>query len=318
MRTLKVLAFFALIALARFVPAAFAQNTGAIAPAEMPEADFGMLAEKTNLYVKALNAASNAQRSYDRYASWVDVKKGPTGKEPYISYGLYEISKSQVDEVKQAAQKGPKLKPALPELDEIIVRLSEAFSALEPLVKKAHDYYEQEDFKDDGAKGAQELHAAMMPLFQKTFAAETDLRRALDILKPQVDRRQLVQIEKQSGRKYEWHLRSFMLAAKSLINLLPDNADAPVIKADAYKERYDELEAAYNAFETFKSEHPDEVKRILMASFVDSAVKDFFTASKFLRRTLQGGKLDRREYIEQVGKVAQKYNDLIQRSNTMR
>ena len=63
------------------------------------------------------------------------MKKGPTGKERYISYGLYEISKSSVDEVKQAARKGPQLKPALPELDGVIVRLAESFSALEPLVK---------------------------------------------------------------------------------------------------------------------------------------------------------------------------------------
>jgi hypothetical protein len=55
--------------------------------ADLPEQEFQSLAEKTNLYVKALNAARNVQRSYDRYASWLDVKKGPTGKERYIMYG---------------------------------------------------------------------------------------------------------------------------------------------------------------------------------------------------------------------------------------
>ncbi|HMJ06982.1 MAG TPA: DUF3829 domain-containing protein, partial [Chthoniobacterales bacterium] len=177
------------------------QNPAPIAAADLPEAEFQTLVEKTNLYVKALNAASYAQRSYDRYASWVNVKKGPTGKERYISYGLYEISKSQVDEVKQAAKKGPRLSPALPDLDVVIVRLAESFGALEPLVKKAADYYEQEDYKDDNARGAQELHAGMMPLFQEVFAAETELRRGLDGLKTQVDRRQLVLLEKRSGRK---------------------------------------------------------------------------------------------------------------------
>ena len=209
------------------------QDQSRVLPADLPEAEFQSLVEKTNLYVKALNAVSGAQRSYDRYASWLDVKKGPTGKERYISYGLYEISKSSVDEVKQAAQKGPRLKPALPELDGVIVRLAESFSALEPLVKKAHDYYEQEDFKDDAAKGAKELHAAMMPLFESTFKAERELRRDLDVLKTQVDQRQLAQIEKISGRKYEWHLRSYLLAAKSLINLLPENPEAPPIAAAA-------------------------------------------------------------------------------------
>lgn len=295
-----------------------AQGSVPLAPAELSDAEFETLVEKTNLYVKALNAVSSAQRSYDRYASWVDLKKGPTGKERYISYGLYEISKSSVDEVKQAAQKGPQLKPALPELDSVIVQLAESFSGLEPLVKKAHDYYEQEDFKDDAAKAAKELHAGMMPFFAKTFAAERELRRGLDTLKAQVDQRQLAQIEKTSGRKYEWHLRSYLLAAKSLIKLLPENPEAPVIAAGEYKTRYAELESAYNAFQTYCSENPDELKKVMLASFVESTVKDFFTASKFLRRVLEAPKLDRREYFTRVGEVAKTYNDLIQRTNSMR
>jgi hypothetical protein len=300
------------------VAASSAQSPAPLSPAELSEADFQTLVEKTNLYVKALNAVSYAQRTYDRYGSWVDVKKGPTGKERYISYGLYDISKSDVENVKQAAEKGPRMTPALPELDAVIVRLAESFSALEPLVKKASDYYEQEDYKDDAAKGGKELHAGMIPLFQQTFAAEAELRRGLDELKTKVDQRQLALLEKAKGRKYEWHLRSFMLAAKSLIDLLPENPDAPTIAADAYKSRYAELETAYNAFQNFATENPDEVKKIMLASFVDSAVKDFFTASKFLRRTLEAGKVDRREYLTQVGKAAETYNSLIQRTNTMR
>jgi hypothetical protein len=287
-------------------------------PENLSDTEFQSLVEKTNLYVKALNAVSAAQRTYDRYSSWVDVKKGPTGKERYISYGLYNISKSSVEEVTRAAKKGPQLKPALPELDSVIVRLAESFSALEPLVKKASDYYEQEDYRDDDAQGAKEMHAAMMPLFGKTFAAERELRRALDLVKAQVDRRQLAEIEQTSGRKYEWHLRSFMLAAKALINLLPENTDAPVIGADEYKMRYAELESAYSAFQTFQTENPEEVKKVIMASFVDSAVKDFFTASKFLRRTLEAKKLDRRDYFNRLGELAKSYNDLIQRTNSMR
>jgi hypothetical protein len=192
------------------------------------------------------------------------------------------------------------------------------FSALEPLVKKANDYYEQEDYKDDAAKGAQELHAAMMPLFQSTFAAERELRHGLDAVKASVDRRLLAEVEKKSGRKYEWHLRSFLLAAKALITLLPENAEAPLVDIATYKPRYAELEEAYNAFEKYVADNPEEVKKVMLASFVETAVKDFYTASKFLRRTLEAKKLDRQEYFTRVGEVAKTYNDLIQRTNSMR
>lgn len=304
-------------ALLHRAPNSFALTTD-LEATDVSDAQFQSLLEKTNLYVKALNAIASAQRSYDRYASWVDVKKGPTGKERYITYGLYEISKSSVDEVKQAAKKGPQLKPPLPQIDGVIVRLADSFGALEPIVKKAHDYYEQEDFKDDDAKGAREMHAAMMPLFERTFAAERELRSALDTIKTEVDQRQLAQIEKSSGRKYEWHLRSYLLAAKALINLLPENPNAPVIDRAEYKARYAELESAYNALQTFTSENPDEVRKVMLASFVESSVKDFFTASKFLRRVLEAPKLDRPEYFTRAGELAKTYNDLIQRTNSMR
>ncbi|MEO5719983.1 MAG: DUF3829 domain-containing protein [Chthoniobacterales bacterium] len=289
-----------------------------VSPSEMPEAEFQSLVEKTNLYVKALNEVNRAQRTYDRYASWVNVKKGPTGKERYISYGLYEISKSSVEDVKKAAQKGPRLKPPLPDLDAIIVRLAESFSALEPIVKKAHDYYEQEDYRDDDAKGAQEFHQAMMPLFQATFAAEAELRSNLDDLKTKVDQRQLTMLERTKGKKYEWHLRNYMLMAKAMINLLPESADAPMIERAAYQTRYADLETAYSGFQTFAAENPEEVKKVMMSNYVESGMKDFFTASKFLRRTLEAGKRERREYLERVGELAQKYNELITRTNTMR
>lgn len=299
-------------------------NARAAVPASAPpvqdpaEADLEQIVAKTNLYVKALNAVAGVRRSYDRYTSWVDPKKGVTGKERYISYGLYDISRSTVDEIRDAATKGPQMRPPLPELDPIIKRLSDAAVELAPLVNRASDYYEQEDYRDDGAKLGQELHRQMMPLFANTFAAETELRRELDKIKADLDQKQLAQVEKVSGRNYEWHLRSFMIAAKAVVALLPESPEAPPIPADKYKARYSELETAYNAFETFNSGHPEEVKKVMMASFVESAVKDFFTASKFLRRVLEAPKLDRGEYVERLGNLAKTYNDLIQRTNSLR
>ncbi len=300
------------------VSALRAQEPEGISPAQMPEPEFRALVDKTNLYVKALNAVETVRRSHDRYTSWVDVKKGVTGKERYITYGLYELSTSSVNDIKQAAQKGPKMRPRLPVLDDLVVQLADAVTPLDPLVKKASTYYNQEDFRDDNAKLGQELHLQMMPLFRKIFEAEDEFRDGIDAIKVQLDQRQLAELERTAGRKYEWHLRSLMIAAKGVVNLLPDGPGAPPISAKEYKTRYSDLEAAYEAFQAYSSEYPDEVKKVLMASFVNSAVDEFYTASKFLRRTLEAPKLDRREYVERVTEVARKYNQLIQRTNTLR
>jgi len=52
---------------------------------DLPDEEFQSLGEKTNLYVQAFNAPRNVQRSYDRYASWIEMKKDPTGTVRYIS-----------------------------------------------------------------------------------------------------------------------------------------------------------------------------------------------------------------------------------------
>jgi hypothetical protein len=199
-----------------------------------------------------------------------------------------------------------------------VLKLAGATKTLAPLVKQAEDYYEQEDYKDDGAKRGRELHEQMMPLFGEVFAAEKALRTGLDAVKAEVDRRQLALIEKEHGKNYEWHLRSFMMAAKALMDLTPGDADAPMIQAAAYKERYAELETAYNAFTQFSTDHPDEVKKVILASFVESAVKDFFGATKFLRRALEAPKPNRADYVAKVNALIEKYNDLIQRTNSLR
>ena len=283
---------------------------------ELSDQQFQSLAQKTNLYVQALNAVSSIRSTYNRYASWVDLKKGPTGKERYITYGLYTLNSSPINDMTAAATKGPTLAPPLAKLDEAAVKLAGAAKTLAPLVKAASDYYEQEDYKDDNAKRGQELHAQMMPLFEQVFAAEEALRRGLDSVKGEVDRRQLAEIEKRSGKNYEWHLRNFMIAAKAVVDLLPNSAEAPMIDAAAYKARYGNLEAAYNGFTEY-SDTP-EAKKPMMASFVETAVKDYFAASKFLRRVLDAPKPDKREYLQKANELVEKYNTLITRTNSVR
>jgi hypothetical protein len=272
---------------------------------ELSEKDFESLAEKTNLYVRALNAVTTVRNSYNRYASWVDLKKGPTGKERYITYGLYEINSSSLGDMVAAATKGPALTPPLRELDDAAVKLAGAAKTLAPLVKAADDYYDQQDFKDDAAKRGQELHKEMMPLFEQIFAAEAALRSGLDTVKDEVDRRQLAEIEKRSGKNYEWHLRNFMISAKSLVDLMPTSAEAPKIET-----------SAYNGFMQLNGD--PATKKPIMASFVETAIKDYFAASKFLRRTLESPKPDKGEYVTNVNELVEKYNTLIERSNTMR
>jgi hypothetical protein len=77
-----------------------------------------------------------------------------------------------------------------------------------------------------------------------------------------------------------------------------------------------ESRAAYNGFTEY-SDTP-EAKKPMMASFVETAVKDYFAASKFLRRVLDAPKPDKREYVQKANDLIQKYNTLISRTNSVR
>lgn len=168
--------------------------------ADLPEDKFKSLVDKTTLYAKALNAARSVQKSYDRYAAWVDMKIGPTGKEKTID-GMPDIA-GALEQIADAGTNGPGMWPPLPTVDAMAQKMAEATTALAPLVKNASDYYAQKQYKSDAAKRGQELHGQIMPMFERFFGCELALRRDLGTVLEDVERRNLARIEKEQGKNY--------------------------------------------------------------------------------------------------------------------
>ena len=298
---------FAVAAL--FFAATAAGRTQTIA--ELPDDKFKSVVEKTQLYAKALNATRAVQKSYDHYASWVDIKTGPTGKERSIDSGIPELGNA-LQNIADAGKNGPGMWPPLPNADSAAQKLAAATTALGPLVKSACDYYAQKQYKSDGAKRGQELHGQMMPLFEQVFGCELALRRELSAVREDVERRDLAQIEKEQGKNYEWHLRSFLLAARTLADLLPNHADAAMIEGTRYKARFANLQASHTLFTQYCVEHPAEVQKAVLATSLD----DFFAATRILRGILEAPKPDRQVYLTKVNDLAAKYDELVQRTTT--
>lgn len=78
------------------------------------EDDFQNLVKKTNTYIKLFNRSERGIDSWNRYQSWVDIKKGVTGKERYVSYGLYSLYKDvlsdKIPKAREAAAQSPSLR----------------------------------------------------------------------------------------------------------------------------------------------------------------------------------------------------------------
>ena len=58
-------------------------------PASADDIDAAL--QKANVYIETAKITERAIESWERYQSWVNLKAGPTGKERYISYGMYDV-----------------------------------------------------------------------------------------------------------------------------------------------------------------------------------------------------------------------------------
>ena len=276
--------------------------------AELPDDKFKLLVDKTAMYNKALAAARVVQKSYDQYASWVDMKTGPTGKERKID-GIADLG-AAASEIADAGAKGPGMWPPLANVDGAAQKLAAATTALAPVVKSASDYYAQKKYKNDAGKQGQELHAQMLPMFQQFFSNEVAMRRELGVVLEDVERRNLAQIEKEKGKNYDWHLRSFLFAAKELTDLLPNHVDAAMIETSRYRTRFAALQLVYAEFTQYCLQHPAEVRDVVVSKSLD----EFIAATRILRGILDAPKADRQVYLAKVNDLAAKYDALLQRT----
>ena len=164
MKASRLLSFSlaALLCSAAAAPLVFAQaapQANAKRPAQDPELQAAIA--KSNAYTSLSNRTIRAIESWDRYKSWVDMKKGPTGKERYISYGLYSLYDVKDEIAKAEAAAGQP--PAQPELDAAVKRYIAAYQELAPLITRAERYYDRKDYRDDNLAEGQKLHVQMVP-----------------------------------------------------------------------------------------------------------------------------------------------------------
>jgi hypothetical protein len=194
---------------------------------QLSEAEFPRWVGKSNAYVQLLNDSTRALDSLRRYASWVDMKIGPTGKEPNISYGLYSLDPGGVERAiakARAAADGP---PPIPPLDEAARAYAASFEKLVPLLNDASSYYERKDYTDDKVARGKALHAQIVPAMIAFYAARERLEDGQEQLSAGLGRQELALIESHEGKSKRWHLRHIALAAKATIAAMPHDANAP-------------------------------------------------------------------------------------------
>jgi len=273
------------------------------------------LIEELNGYVNCLNRTSpRTNDSRARYLSWVNEKTGPNCKEQYIMYGLYSLYDDGIEKCNKAAERGRSAEPSLPELEQAATELAAAYAELVPLVKKAEDYYQQQDYKDDQCAKAKEMHPKLMESFGRYRQAELKLQKGVDGLKGDVDRRELTRLEQERGRTLSWYSRNFSLSAKTLMQTMPTE-NPLLINSQSYLSAFTQVDKDYQAFIDYAAAHPEEGKGVFWYSAYESSAKSFITQAKFLKRDLAEGK---KPETNALNNLIRNYNRLVSDANNVK
>jgi Protein of unknown function (DUF3829) len=233
------------------------------------------LTEKLNAYVECINRLSErSYESHERYFSWVDAKKGPTGKERII-YGTYTIY--ETTDCKAAVEKANALEPRDDSLEAAASAYVEAVVALEPLLKETDDYYEQENYKDDKMVKGKALHPRLVAAWTAFAAADQKLRTSIDEIQDKQAAEKLAEIESTEGRKERYHIQALMMRAKRLMRV--QSADKPdLAKITAELGEYEDIAKATEAYTQANKGSK------IGSMFVDNAKTFLVTAKQLMRR----------------------------------
>ena len=234
------------------------------------------LTQKINAYVECINRLS--ERSYDsraRYFSWVG-KEGPTGTERII-YGTYTIY--DTSGCKKNVEAVNPIEPRLPELEAAASAYVTAVVALEPLLKEADDYYQQENYKDDRMAKGKALHPRLVAAWDAFAAADQKLRAGLDVLQDKRAAEGLAEIEKTEGRKERYHIEALMIMAKRVMRT--ESAAPPDLA------KITEAVSDYEAMVKATEEYAASNKGSKIGSSYIGAAKAFLTTAKQLMRRVR-------------------------------
>jgi hypothetical protein len=293
----------------------------AISSDEDKDAELGA---KLGEYISCMNSTSKrVVDSRNRYLSWVtDEKVGPTGKERNI-YGLYDI---HADTCFKALDRAKTMSPALPEVESAAAEYRKALEELEPVVKQANKYYDQDDYKDDKMAKGKQLHPQLINGFAKFEQVSKGFEDRVTTLNDAVNSRQLTRLEKDPSRRLQYLSQRGLNEAKALINLI-DIAELKELDQQKYDVALQTYDRTLTELEQYADTHKAEADKITMFSSYVSGCKKFLKAAKELLRRKRDNKDFNKEFFSNSrpqmvdghpAQIVDCYNSMISDSNRLR
>ncbi len=303
---------------------AVGEADNAVADASLSDDD--KLGMKLEGYIACINGPSpRVLDAADRYAGWVDIDAGVTGKESSVQ-GIHdhELDSTCVEGIATSND----AEPDDPELEKTATAWLEAYKAVQPLIHDAHSYYDQKDYKDDDFAKGKEMHAPLAKAIGAFQDADQALRKQVSEKNDALQLRRLEQLEKEEGRKLRFQNANIMAKAKVLMAA----GDVPTLEAldlDALDKALTEFEKAHDEADTYVKANEAEADSVtLFGSFIDKG-GDLLKAAKALKRRKRDNEPYSDSELRQLGggsgwmvegssaKLNHTYNDLVSSSNRL-
>jgi hypothetical protein len=235
------------------------------------------IGQKLQAAIACINRLSErAHDSRARYVDWAGDNAKMKNK-PRNVLGLYTIY--ETDDCAKGVSDAKQATPPHQELESASAAYVNAVQILEPMLKEADDYYEQENYKDDKFAKGKEMHGKLLLAWDVFRKADKELRAIVATISDERQTAELAKIEKAEGKTARFHMLNTFIKAKVLVSA---ETDVEMQKMDLPKVQ--ELLAAYETavkdIEAFAEKENGKIDSF----FIDSAKNVLVTAKALMRR----------------------------------
>jgi len=313
-----------------------AKTTTSTANTPQDDVDEQML-DKLDSYIICLNTLSSpVHQTRARYFSWVDPKKGVTGNERVV-LGLFDLPNEAAQKCTAGLNKARSMAPKDAKLEAAGDEFAKTVMELDGLIDEVFTYYENKNFKDDKFAKGKAMHPRLMAAFASFSKADNNMHQTLDGITKPLAQRTLGRIEREEGKKFRYHRKATLIAARELVEAGDPVGDDDNIDFALYNASFGEFDKALTGLQGFGLLHKADLEARtnpswpLASSNFDSfsrSAEDYRKKSREYLRCLRDapakaktptGKVDPDKLPPcpdgRPRDVVQKYNEFIRNSN---
>lgn len=257
---------------------------------------------KQGLFVQCEKALEESRRNAIRYYyNWMKNPEGPTGKERYVN-GIHKIN--GLAECKKFLGEAAGIKTDIKPLADVEKTFSDYVEVMEkmvPLVDKMHQYYKDEDYKDDKFAKGKQYHTELMTMLKKVMPMVKLMGDTLDKVEDDLAVRRAAYYKKKYGEEIRYLMIRTQQVNKRLVIEALNTRNPKVTDPAPMDKALKDVQLVFDKLDKHVKANKDDIKEKIfrkdswgfsrLESLV-SATREFITLGKKLARGFREASAD--------------------------